>query len=120
MGGGFLVDVSALKQLITTLSEAAERMHVANARLRAATASDLGGHGLDHAAGGFQDRWEYGIGKISDASERMTDSLREAKELYEQTDQAIAALFPDPGTGAAPANPGSSPISRALDGGAPR
>ena len=57
---------------------------------------------------------------VSDASERMTDSLREAKELYEQTDQAIAALFPDPSTGAAPADPGSSPISRALNGGAPR
>ncbi len=120
MGGGFLVDLSALEQLITTLSEAAERMHVANDRLRAASAADLGGHDLDHAAGDFQDRWEYGIGKISDASEKMTDSLREAKELYEQTDQAIAGLFPDPGTGAAPAGPGPSPISRALDGGAPR
>ncbi|MGH3766002.1 MAG: WXG100 family type VII secretion target [Pseudonocardiaceae bacterium] len=120
MSGGFLVDVGALEQLITTLAEAADRMHVANDRLRAASAADLGAGDLDHAAGDFQDRWEYGIGKISDATEKMVDSLREAKELYEQTDQAIAGLFPDPGTGATPAATGSSPISRALEGGAAR
>ena len=126
MSGGFLVDVPALEQLITTLSEAAERMHVANDRLRAASAADLGSSDLDHAARDFQERWEYGIGKISDASEKMSDSLREAKELYQQTDQAIAVLFPDPGGCAAPRAPGPvapdarSPITRALDGDAPR
>jgi uncharacterized protein YukE len=123
VSGGFLVDVAALDQLITTLSEAAQRMHTANDRLRAASAADLGGGDLDHAAAGFQDRWEYGIGKISHASEQLTDSLRQARDLYEQTDQAIAGLFPDPGTGAAagPAGPETlSPISRALDAGVPR
>lgn len=126
MGGGFLVDVVALDQLVTSLSEAAERMHAANDRLRAASAADLGGAEVDHAAGEFQSRWEYGIGKISQASEKMTDSLRQAAALYQQTDQAIAGLFPNPGTGAAtggasPAPPEvSSPISRALDAGAPR
>lgn len=127
MSGGFLVDVTALNQLITTLHEAAERMHLANDRLRAASTADLGASDLDHAAGEFQARWEYGIGKISDASEKMTDSLREAKDLYEQTDQAIAGLFPDPGGCAAPAGSGlgsttlpSSSISRALDGSASR
>lgn len=126
MSGGFLVDVAALDQLITTLSEAAERMHAANDRLRAASAADLGGGDLDHAAADFQDRWEYGIGKIGQASEQMTDSLRQARDLYQQTDQAIAGLFPDQGTGTA-AGPGwgtapqmPSPISRALDAGAPR
>src|SRR5262249_13326814 len=87
VSGGVLVDVPALDQLINTLSEAAERMHAANDRLRAASAADLGGSDLDHAAGDFQQRWEYGIGKIGEASEKMTDSLREAKKLYEQTDQ---------------------------------
>jgi len=70
-------------------------------------------------------RWEYGIGKISNASEKMTDSLREAKQLYERTDQAIAGLFPDPSgataTGSSPLTPDTpSPISRALDGCAAR
>lgn len=125
MSGGFLVEVCALEQLITTLSEAAERMHTANDRLRAASATDLGSGDLDHAAGDFQDRWEYGIGKISNASEKMIDSLREAKQLYERTDQAIAGLFPDPGgataTGSSPLAPDTpSPISRALDGCAAR
>jgi hypothetical protein len=63
-------------KLIATLSKAAERMHTASDRLRAASAADLGGGDLDHAAADFQSRWEYGIGKISQASEQMTDSLR--------------------------------------------
>jgi hypothetical protein len=62
VNGGLLVDVVALDQLITSLSETAERMHAANDRLRAASAADLGGADVDHAAGNFQSRWEYGIG----------------------------------------------------------
>ncbi len=120
MSDGFLVDVPALDHLINALSEAAERMHAANDRLRAASAADLGGSDLDHAAGDFQSRWEYGIGKISEASEKMTDSLREARNLYERTDQDIAGLFPDPGLCPAPTAPAPTSISRALDGGAPR
>jgi len=115
MGGGFLVDVVALDHLIKTLSETAERMHAANDRLRAASVADLGGAEVDHAAGEFQSRWEYGIGKISQASEKMTDLLRQAAAGYEQTDQTVATLFPT--TSAAPPD---SPISRALDAGAPR
>jgi hypothetical protein len=83
VNGGFLVDVAALDQLITSLSETAERMHAANDRLRAASAADLGGADVDRAAAGFQSRWEYGIGKISQAAEKMTDSLRQAKGLYD-------------------------------------
>jgi uncharacterized protein YukE len=126
MSGGFLVDVPALEQLITTLSEAAERMHVANDRLRAASAADLGSSDLDHAAGDFQERWEYGIGKISESSEKMANSLREAKEHYERTDQAIGGLFPDPGGCTAPGGPGPvasnarSLITRALEGDVPQ
>ncbi|MGH3771857.1 MAG: WXG100 family type VII secretion target [Pseudonocardiaceae bacterium] len=122
MNDGFLVDVPGLGQLIASLSEAADRMRAANNRLRAASATELGSVGLDWAAGEFQGRWEYGLGKISDASEKMADSLREAKLLYEQLDQAIARLFPDPGvTGSGTAEPGEpSPISRALDGGSVR
>jgi uncharacterized protein YukE len=127
MSDGFQVDVPGLRQLIASLSEAADRMRAANNRLRAVSAADLGSGDLDCAAADFQDRWEYGIGKISDASEKMTDSLREARQLYEQTDQAIATLFPDPGA-TGPAADGSgraapderSPISRALDGGPAR
>ena len=127
MNDGFLVDVPGLGQLIASLSEAADRMRTANGRLRAASAADLGSGVLDYAARDFQDRWEYGIGKISDTSEKMIDSLRETTQLYEQIDQAIAKLVPDPGAtvaaadGSDPTGPGeSSPISRALDGGTAR
>ncbi|HKS51929.1 MAG TPA: type VII secretion target [Pseudonocardiaceae bacterium] len=112
MHGGFLVDVGALGQLISALSEAAERMHSATDRLRAASAAELGSGDLDHAAADFQSRWDYGIGKVSQASEKMTDSLREAAALYEQTDQTVAALFRTPSPAAH-----VSPISRALDAG---
>lgn len=115
MGGGFLVDVAALDHLIKTLSKTAERMHAANDRLRAASAADLGGAELDHAAGEFQSRWEYGIVKISQASEKMTDSLRQAATGYQHTDQTVATLFPTTS-----ATPPDSPISRALDAGVAR
>lgn len=117
MNGGFLVDVAALDQLIATLSKAAERMHTASDRLRAASAADLGGGDLDHATADFQSRWEYGIGKISQASEQMTDSLREAAASYEHTDQIVATLFP---TISAVLLEAPSPISRALDAGVAR
>jgi hypothetical protein len=67
--------VVALDRVITSLSKTAERMHAANDRLRAASAADLGGADVDRAAGDFQSRWEYSIGKISQAPEKMTDSL---------------------------------------------
>lgn len=124
MSGGFLVEVAGLGELIKTLSEAADRMRVANSRLKAASAADLGSDELDRAAAAFQARWEYGIGKISDASGQMADSLRETKKLYEEVDQAVAELFPDPGGGSRAADDNSgpvlsgvrSPISQALDG----
>jgi hypothetical protein len=72
MNDGFLVDVPGLGQLIGALSEVTDRMRTANGRLGAASAADLGCYDLDHAAGDFQRRWAYGIGKISDASEKMT------------------------------------------------
>jgi hypothetical protein len=118
---GFLVDLPSLGQTIDALSEAAERMRVAGGTLGTAGVADLGSASLEGAAKAFQDRWEYGIGKISDAAATMTEELRETKQLYEHIDHGVATLFRDPDATAeclgVPPEPGEpSPISRALGG----
>lgn len=97
MGDGYRLQVDELGGLITSLDEAAGRMTAANGQLRAASAEDLGSRDLDGAGRVFQDRWEYGIGKIADAAGKMTEALQATKRQYEDIEKAVAELFPDPG-----------------------
>lgn len=99
MGDGFRVDLGELGRLTATLDQAADDMLSANDRLRDAAASDLGSRAIDSAGRAFQDRWEYGIGKIAEASDKMVEALRSTQRVYEETDRALAEMFPDPGPG---------------------
>lgn len=97
MGDGFRVDLGELGRVTGTLDQAADDMRSANDRLRDAAARDLGSRAIDGAGQAFQDRWEYGIGKIAEASEKLVAALRSTQRLYEETDRALAEMFPDPG-----------------------
>lgn len=99
MGNGFQVDLGELGRLTTTLDQAADDMREANDKLRDTAASDLGSRAIDGAGRAFQDRWEYGIGKIAEASDQLVEALRSTQRLYAETDRAIAEMFPNPGPG---------------------
>ncbi len=68
---GYLLQIEELGGLIDTLSYGAQRITEANRALRDAEPTDLGSTSIDGAGRGFQDRWEYGTGKIAEASELM-------------------------------------------------
>lgn len=149
MANGYQINIEELGGLINSLDLAAQNMTNATTALRNASAEGLGNRAIDGAGKDFQERWGYGIGKIADAAGKMTESLHAARKDYQQTEDAVAQLFPPqqaplpPGpvngnwgaaatsTGLAPAGaasptagategkPAQSRISQALDGPAP-
>lgn len=121
---GYLLQLEELGGLIDTLSHGAQRITEANRALRDAEPTDLGSTSIDGAGRGFQDRWEYGTGKIAEASELMVQALEQTQRSYQAIEQEISKVFsPEGGAGegAAPAPPAtpdpSSPISAALGSG---
>jgi uncharacterized protein YukE len=99
-GGGFDVDLETLTKLVSSLEQASDRMTAANKALRSASATDLGSRDIDKAGGEVQDRWKHGIGKITEASKKITDGLRETQKVYREVEEAITKLFPVPAGGA--------------------
>lgn len=121
---GYLLQIEELRGLIDTLSYGAQRITEANRALRDAEPTDLGSTSIDGAGRGFQDRWEYGTGKIAEASELMVQALEQTQRNYQAIEQEISKVFsPEGGAAgdgaarsAATPDP-SSPISAALGNG---
>ncbi|GAA1966876.1 hypothetical protein [Amycolatopsis minnesotensis] len=121
MSGGYRVGLAEMGSLITTLGQAKERMTSANKALGDSSPVDMGSREIDTAGSDFQDRWEYGIGKIAEFSGSMVEALNAAKKLYQEMDDNVADMLrKSGGDGAAPApvpEPGKrSAIADRLDG----
>ncbi|MGW7532607.1 hypothetical protein [Amycolatopsis sp. NPDC054798] len=86
-------------------------MTSANAKLKWSSPGELGSREIDSAGGEFQDRWEYGIGKIAEFSGTVAEGLSTAKQVYADMEKKVADQF---GKGAAAEPP--SAISARLDG----
>jgi hypothetical protein len=114
MPDGYRLDLGGMGRLIDQLANAEERMTKANNNLRASTASDMGSLNVDRAGSDFQDRWEYGIGKLAESAGKMVEGLAATRKQYQQADQATAQYFP--AAGATPAT--DSAISRRMGGAA--
>ena len=97
MSSGYQIDLGELGSLITTLRDAKDSMDSANNALKDASARDLGTSGLDGAGGDFQDKWGYGIGQIADLSGKMTTGLSDTQKTYQNAEDSISKLFPNPG-----------------------
>lgn len=80
-GGGYRVNLDQMISLITTLQQAKERLSNANNALKNSSATHMGSRDIDSAGGEFQDRWEYGIGKIAEFSGTVADGLSKAKQV---------------------------------------
>jgi hypothetical protein len=106
MSGGYRVDLGRMGSLITTLEQAKERMTNANNALKNSSPSDMGSRDIDSAGGEFQDRWEYGIGKIAEFSGTVAEGLSKAKQVYGEMEQKVVdALGHGQGQGGQPAPP---------------
>ncbi|GAA4546326.1 hypothetical protein [Amycolatopsis samaneae] len=122
MSGGYRVDLDRMGSLITTLEQAKERMTNANNKLKNTSPRDMGSRDIDSAGGDFQDRWEYGIGKIAEFSGTVADGLTKARKFYAEMEQKVTEAL-GKGGGGQPAPPpttappaGQSAISDRLDG----
>lgn len=110
MAGGYKVELGELETLVSTLENAEKSMTSANDALRDSSAKDLGSASLDKAGNDFQDKWEYGIGKLAELSEKMAKGLKQTEKTYEHAEQEIKKLFPDMPSGSSGSNsPDSTP-----------
>ncbi|MGH3517469.1 MAG: hypothetical protein ACRDQ7_08665 [Haloechinothrix sp.] len=115
--GGFTIDVEGVGSLINTLDHAEERMNRANDALKNLTPYGMGSRDIDAAGADFQDRWEYGIGKIADFTGSMVESLKQVKRVYMEIDDQAASTFGGSaagGDGAGAPAPSGSTITNTL------
>jgi hypothetical protein len=108
MPDGYRLELGGMGRLIDQLDRAEERMNRANDNLRDSSAKDMGSFLIDQAGNAFQDRWEYGIGKLAECAGKMVEGLDATRKQYQQADQATAEYFP--------AGEGDSQISRRMGG----
>lgn len=113
MGNGFQVDMGQLSTLINTLEDAKDAMTNADNALQNASAQDLGSAQLDSAGSAFRDKWTYGIGKLSDLADKMTEGLQNTQKTYASCETAIEDAFNKAGAGVA-AGAGAVGAARAV------
>jgi len=115
MTGGYQVDLGEMNKLVTTLGQAKDRMTAATRSLAESAAKDLGSADIDKAGSDFQDRWEYGIGKVADFTGSVVEALTKTKNIYAEMEDKVTEML---GKGQQPAaSPSQSEIGRRLDGG---
>ncbi len=116
MGTGYQIDLASMTQLVNTLKTAAQSITDANTALRNASADQLGNDDLNSAGSDFKDRWDYGTGKISDLTGKMTDALGKTVQAYQDVENQVAQSFAAPPSPAPNSPAAGSRISTALTG----
>lgn len=119
--GGYEVNIAELGKLIQTLEDGAEQVRDANKTLAAVGQLDmLGNETLKVEAHRFEEKWDYGLGKLDEAAEGVIDRLESAKKNYaaleEEYDELFAKIFPDGGAGVG-VSPSDSPRTSGIPGG---
>lgn len=112
MGTGYQINLSAMTQLVSTLKTAADSITNANTALKNASADQLGNDDLNSAGSDFKDRWDYGTGKISDLTGKMTDALGTTVQAYQDVETQVAQSFAALPASSAPSPSPSRPRCR--------
>jgi hypothetical protein len=119
VGSGYQVDLGAMAGLVNTLKDAAQSITNANTALKNASTEQLGNDDLNSAGSDFKDRWDYGTGKISDLTGKMTDGLNGTVQAYQALETQLAQSFQSQqsqGSGGSGGSGGDSGASHASGG----
>jgi hypothetical protein len=111
MGTGYQIDLGSMNELVNTLKTAAQSITDANTALKNSSADQLGNDDLNSAGSDFKNRWDYGTGKISDLTGKMTDALGKTVQAYQDVENQVAQSFAAP--------PASTPSSAPSQGPSP-
>lgn len=103
--GGYKVNIAELGRLIQTLEDGAEQVRDANKTLAAVGQLEmLGNETLKGEAHRFEEKWDYGLGKLDEAAKGVIERLESAKKNYAaleaEYDELFGKIFPDDGVGA--------------------
>ncbi|MBE1576509.1 hypothetical protein ACFORH_05730 [Amycolatopsis roodepoortensis] len=125
---GYTVKIAELGKLIGDLETGAGRMADANKKLSGGGAwGALGDEGLAKSGMDFEEAWEFGIGRLGEAAEGVTERLKKAQQKYQKMEEEFggdldkfAELIPD-GSGPSPRFPlgddGGGPVGGGYTGG---
>lgn len=119
---GYTVKIAELGKLIGDLETGAGRMADANKKLAGGGAwGALGNEDLAKTGMDFEEAWEFGIGRLGEAAEGVTERLKKAQQKYQKMEEEFggdldkfAELIPG-GSG----GPGPSPRFPLGDDGGP-
>ncbi|WP_037317951.1 hypothetical protein [Amycolatopsis orientalis] len=112
---GYTVKVAELGKLIGDLETGADRMADANRKLAGGGAwGALGNDELAKSGMDFEEAWEFGVGRLGDAAESVTERLKTAQRKYQKLEaefgeglNKFADLIPGPEGGQIPAPGGT-------------
>jgi hypothetical protein len=103
MSGFFQVDLDVLRQFLTSLHDADERMHTALEAMKPDEAGSIGPAGsplglfgpigLNQAADRFQHAWHYGMDQISKEIKETTEKVQGAYDAYRALEDDASAAF---------------------------
>lgn len=93
MGDHFRVEVEALSRLLGDLERSQEDLRTALKAMGDTGPRSTGSSTLDHACDEFRDSWDDALKKISQGAERISEGLRQTKENYAATEQALHEAF---------------------------
>jgi peptidoglycan hydrolase CwlO-like protein len=114
VGDHFKVEVNDLDRLIKELHNSQDNMRKALNALKDVGPKSTGSEALDNACDEFHDSWDNAIKKIADGTQAIEERLKQTKNNYEQTEQAIRDAFtqaenrkPTPAPGPSPSPAGA-------------
>lgn len=101
---GYTVKIAELGKLIGDLETGADRMADANRKLSGGGAwGALGNEDLAKSGMDFEEAWEFGIGRLGEAAEGVTERLKKAQQKYQKMEEEfggdlnkLAELIPGP------------------------
>ncbi|WP_148262472.1 WXG100 family type VII secretion target [Hoyosella subflava] len=87
------VEPARLRHISGVLACVAEGMRAATQELRDADLAHLGSPRLTESARNLHAQWEFGVGKLGDATEQMSIGLSSAADLYAAAEEFNTRSF---------------------------
>lgn len=89
MGDHFKTDTDQLDQFVKALKQAVTDLDEARGALSKVRADQVGTSRLDEACDGFQDRWSYGAGQLSEMIGSISEGVKANKLSYDEMEDNL-------------------------------